>query len=952
MNLRLHLFGAPRIERDGQIVHVDTRKAIALIAYLVGQGGYQSRDTLGALLWAESDQGGARAALRRTLSALNAAIEGTGLLIEREAIAFDPSSLWCDVTVFTQAIAGCAGHSHDQHIVCEQCLPLLNEAASVYKGDFLQGFTLRDSAEFDLWQFQQTEHLRRLYSVTLEKLVHLYSISHDYLQAIELAQMWLALDPLHEAAHRQLMQLYAWADQRAMALRQYRECVRVLQQELGVPPLDETSSLYQQVMENRIEPRSIISTLTPISISPETTKFMLPLTGRDAEMSRLELAYSHVSQQVVVIEGEAGIGKTRLTEDFIARCRTAGHFTAVFRCFESETSIAYAPVIRLLRDLLNKGLLEGLETHWLTELGRLLPEIQSRALSTPAEMNNTAAQTRLYEAICQTIAHASKAAYPHIILFEDIHWSDNATLEFAAYALRRSKPQQIMFMFTWRSEEMPRGHHIQLTLAEYIRSGEQICHITLPRFTKEHIHQLVSAASLNADSLLIDRLYSESEGLPLFVYEYLSLIRTNTSLQNASEWETPIGMQALLRSRIDQLSKTARQILDAAAVIGRAFDFDLVRECGGRTDDETVDGLDELQQRGILYVGEEDIIIYIFRHEKLRAATYKDLSLARKRLLHGRAAQAILNRVGHTDKLPASAALVAYHFQLAGQEVRSADYYVIAGRYAQSLFANHEALDYFEQALALGYPQVDELYQHIGDLHTINGNYPAAIHSYEAGIAHAHNGYLASLEHALGNVFHRMGEWELAESYFAAALKHLEPTETSERARLLIDWSLSRHIRGLTTEAQHLAGEALALAEKTGSAVSQAQAHNMLGILARKNGDLQLAGFHLQQSYQIAVTLNDFNIHIASLNNLALMFSDLERPQEAQQLLEQALEKCARVGDRHREAALHNNIADLLHKKGFPEQAMEHLKHAVALFAQVGVNGQEMKPEIWRLTEW
>ena len=256
MSVSLHLLGAPRIERDGQPVHIDTRKAIALIAYLAIQGGYQSRDTLGVLLWAENDHAGARGALRRTLSALNSALKGVGLLIEREAVAFDPGSVWCDLVIFNEAVHQCEMHGHAAQEVCPRCLNPLRNAVDAYKGDFLQGFTLRDSAEFDLWQFQQTEHLRRLYSTALEKLVRMHTDSERYSDAIELSARWLVLDPLNEAAHRQLIQLYAWSGQRSLALRQYHECVRVLEQELGVAPLDETSHLYQQVMENGIKPRA------------------------------------------------------------------------------------------------------------------------------------------------------------------------------------------------------------------------------------------------------------------------------------------------------------------------------------------------------------------------------------------------------------------------------------------------------------------------------------------------------------------------------------------------------------------------------------------------------------------------------------------------------------------------------------------------------------------------
>ncbi len=234
MSLKLFLFGPPRIERENASVHVDTRKAIALLAHLAWHPGFQSRDTLAVLLWPEGDNTSARAALRRTLSTLKEASGGIGLQIEREAIALaSDTRLWVDLRHFQQQLQNCQSHGHALNEVCDLCLQPLTEAAALYKGDFLQGFSLQDSAEFDLWQFQQAEHLRHLAASVLERLVRLHTNQANYAAAIEYAQRWLALDALHEPAHRYLMRLFAWTGQRSQALRQYRECVRILDQEWG-----------------------------------------------------------------------------------------------------------------------------------------------------------------------------------------------------------------------------------------------------------------------------------------------------------------------------------------------------------------------------------------------------------------------------------------------------------------------------------------------------------------------------------------------------------------------------------------------------------------------------------------------------------------------------------------------------------------------------------------------
>ncbi len=223
-HLALFLLGPPRIERDGDVINVDTRKATALIAYLAITRQRHTRDALATLLWPEYDQANARSALRRTLSTLNKALAGNWLDIEREAIGLaQHSSLWLDVDEFNNCLAESRKHAHPALETCPVCLKLLTEAVSLYRGDFMAGFSLRDSANFDDWQFFQADSLRSDLANTLEQLAHCHTIQHNFEAAITYASRWLALDQLHEPAHRYLMQLYAWAGQRAAAIRQYRD---------------------------------------------------------------------------------------------------------------------------------------------------------------------------------------------------------------------------------------------------------------------------------------------------------------------------------------------------------------------------------------------------------------------------------------------------------------------------------------------------------------------------------------------------------------------------------------------------------------------------------------------------------------------------------------------------------------------------------------------------------
>lgn len=343
--LKLFFLGPPRIERDGSPVKVDTRKAIALLAYITVTNQPHSRDTLAALLWPEYDHSRARAVLRRTLSTLNTALAGTGLEIERDTITLTQTDqIWVDVIEFRRQVARCQTHGHHPEATCPACLPLLSQAAALYQADFLSGFSLRDSSEFDDWQFFQTEGLRQELADVLEKLVKVYSQQGEYEPAITAARRWAGLDPINEAARCHLMQLYTWTGQRNAALRQYHDVVRVLDEELGVSPQEETVALYRAIETNQLMP--LVSEERPSpeasrrnrgvarpgiaapeqgrhnfspSPSPPSPALMRNLPaqttafiGRETELAGLNDLLIDPACRLVTLTGLGGVGKTRL----------------------------------------------------------------------------------------------------------------------------------------------------------------------------------------------------------------------------------------------------------------------------------------------------------------------------------------------------------------------------------------------------------------------------------------------------------------------------------------------------------------------------------------------------------------------------------------------------------------------------------------------------------------
>ncbi len=469
--------------------------------------------------------------------------------------------------------------------------------------------------------------------------------------------------------------------------------------------------------------------------------------------------------------------------------------------------------------------------------------------------------------------------------------------------------------------------------------------------------QSVTPTSTVLSRDLIERLHQETEGLPFFLIEYLTAIAKGVLSAESEDWSPPGGVRDLLYSRLNTASETARQLLSTAAVIGRSFDFDTLREVSGRGEEETVIALEELIAQGLVEevrgsVGEQ-ALNFDFSHERLRALVYEETSLARRRLLHRRVAEALIGHTRENRAVGVVASQIAYHYRMAGNDPIAAEYYKLAGEYARSLYANAEALAHFRMALALGHPDTAALHESVGDLYTLLGEYANALKSYETAAALCAPSALASVEHKLGNVYERSGEWDLAESHLEAALSALDETGSpGERARVYADWSLAAYHRGEIAQALNLAQEALNLAETAHDTRALAQAHNILGILASKQHKLEEAQHHLEHSLALAGELRDLSVRVAALNNLALVCRYSGDIQRAVMLTQDALTLCGSQGDRHREAALHNNLADLFHAAGNSEASMSHLKQAVSIFAGIGVEAGTVRPEIWKLVEW
>lgn len=305
--LKIALLGHPKLEIDGRAVKTDRRKAIALLAYLACTATCHTREHLATLLWPEYERDSAYAYLRRTLWEINQMLGKGWLTQDRERIILEPNhELWLDTASF-EALS----HSNLGDV------NLLTEAVSLYRGTFMEGFIVADTAPYEEWQTQQAEYYRRGLVGVLQKLIQVHSQRNEPSKALLYARQWLALDSIEEAAHCTIMRLHAGMGDRAGAIRQYETCVKVIKNELGIPPQPETTRLYEAIVSGKFCGPYFTHPISPAAEQPRSAPQLpvmpTPFIGRRAEVEQIKALIQEPTQRLITLTGPGGIGKTRLS---------------------------------------------------------------------------------------------------------------------------------------------------------------------------------------------------------------------------------------------------------------------------------------------------------------------------------------------------------------------------------------------------------------------------------------------------------------------------------------------------------------------------------------------------------------------------------------------------------------------------------------------------------------
>ena len=386
-HLSLALLGSPYIRHAGQAVRFRSRKELALLVYLALEGGLQSREKIIALLWPDSDEAQGRTTLRRTLADLRGRIEDADstahLIVQRDMLGFDFSSDFdLDLYSIEHAYSLAGGSSIAHGIRGEDFSSLLlqlQRAVSLFRGPFMEGFSLNEATNFENWIGFQREVWYQRVGVILDKLSQLLYDAGELLRAREIAARWITLDPLHEPAQRRLIEIHLGVGDYNAALRAYEAYRLKLAEELNVEPSAVTEALISGVFttsqrkQNQVAATSF--SIPFVSNSDAQTAIALdsPMIGRVKEYARLIEAFraSKYGQiQAFVVQGEAGIGKTRLADEFLAWAEVQGADVLRSRAFEAGGRLPYQPLVEALRNRIEQENAPDdlLSDPWLAEL--------------------------------------------------------------------------------------------------------------------------------------------------------------------------------------------------------------------------------------------------------------------------------------------------------------------------------------------------------------------------------------------------------------------------------------------------------------------------------------------------------------------------------------------------------------------------------------------------------
>lgn len=697
--LSLRLFGFPSLILlpDDVAAPLSGAKDLALLAFLTLEPGPHTREEVATLLWGESPEEQARASLRQALMRLNRVLDSS-LRVDRTSVELiDPPQ--CDVLRFHAAL------KTDPRAAADFEVPR-----------FLAGLTVHHAPAFEEWATGVRTALIRRYLDQLASLARESMFQWRWREAVEWGERWVLHDPLSDEACRIAVEAWYLAGDGDTALRRYRDFEAHLRA-AGIEPSSALVKLKRQVEADRSGvPRKPVSDQWLVR-GPRLDSL---LVGREDHWKVLMESWRSVTRgqgHVLLIEGEAGVGKTRLAEEFLRWGGAEGAAVLRGRGYDPADGIPFDPVVEALRAGLDAPGLAGADPQWLSEISRLLPEVRRRFPGLPESPTqaDSAGRWRLFEGVAQCVA-AIAAENPVIVLIDDLQWCDGETSSLLHFLARRWATAPVLLMATVTPGELQRDAPVA-RLCRALRIQAHATVVSLGPLSEEQvlamIHEMGRLKESGGGRRFAHRVYEVTSGNPFYVVELLKTLFAQGLLAMdpaTGIWKTgpevgpdetrPIPMprtvQDAIAERLARVPDDLRDLLATVVLAGQSCETDVLSLVHGISRLHVATLCDELVGRRLLT---EVTGAYRPAHSLIADVIHDQLTSARLRETHRSIALA-LEQLAADSKRSDLAGRIARHAEHGGDPRVAFRHALLASERAQQRYAMEEALSWLDLAAA------------------------------------------------------------------------------------------------------------------------------------------------------------------------------------------------------------------------------------------------------------
>lgn len=575
-------------------------------------------------------------------------------------------------------------------------LPAIEEAIERYTG------VLLPEDRYEEWSIAPRQELDHLFVSLLHTSATLLGERGNQAAAIDALRRSLAVDPSSEESHVRLMRLYAATGRRQRALQQFARLQEIFRKG-DIPELSAaTMELHQAILENRFE------TLPPAPAQTRQEEYEpdLQLFGRDAEITALSRSIEEGLSwrgRVLLISGDAGIGKTVLAEQVATPWRTSGRALVYWgRCHPDVGVPAFWPWSQVLRGYLadHDSMTVGRDLgRGAALVAQLVPEVEDRIGMLARNQRTTASRFELFEAVSSSIRRIA-GHHPLLLVLDDLHWADRSSLLLLEYLAGEMRSSPVVVLAIYRESDIDRHHPLHQTISLLNRQQENRS-MVLTGLSIEDAGKIVSStAGLEPSGRLAARIHELTEGNPFFVGEIARLLEQRDDGDAGEPLAIPAGIREIMRQRLSAVSAETRQVLDIAAVFGREFGIHMLSMVIETPRDRLVDILDEAVGARLLTERLSDPGMYRFSHALIRETLYDELGTSRRTEIHWAIANMLDQLYDANDELHLSE--LAHHFYRAtprSDVADTANYLARAGQRAMEQVGFDEASGYFARAL-------------------------------------------------------------------------------------------------------------------------------------------------------------------------------------------------------------------------------------------------------------